>query len=678
MIGWRSAFVCAAALVALLPIHAQEPESAPQQPIFRADIDLIEMDVSVLDRNRRPVRGLTADDFTVLEDGRPQRVVAVAHVDLAEHDQARSARMRYVARDVAANDLSDQLGDGRLIAIVFDDVNLPADDPDIVRSARETARYIVDQLGPSDMAAVVYAHNAGRTQDFTSDRSKLLDAIDRFQPAVLDWIGPTPGGMGPGGGDMIQQWSPTLARSPCMRGEPAVPALDTVASRLATAAGRRKALMFISVGVALSLSATDSCGSQLADVMKGVFRKAQRANVNIYGIDPAGVGGYQQYLRTRLATRGAESTIPGRRRVPRGVRTLQDFMRVLADQTGGRAVINTDAIEMSVDQILAEDRVYYLVGYETANGAPDGRFRKVEIRVNRPGVSVRSRSGYWAPNAGDVIDRRLVGGPTAADSAMSGLTHVQGVPLRAVATPVARAADGAGSGARRVDVAAVLSVGFPPIRAAVDETLTITRNVYDADGRAGDPVRTIEHVRLEPGGGDEARHDMTQRLTLDPGRYQIRFHVQSAVLDASGTVFVEVDVPDLSRSALALSGLIVSGGPARGVTRSGDVDWLPSVVPTSSREFTTSEALSGVLRVYQAAADRAPVTVTTELLDASDAVRFEATSELAPEMFGADGGAPLRLDVPLQGLEPGPHLLSVTARLPGGRTARRDLVFRVR
>ncbi len=666
--------VLATAIVAG-PVLPSAQQAEPQQPVFRTGVDLIELDVSVLDRNRRPVRGLTAADFTVTEDGRPQRVVAVSHVDLAEYDPARSARMRYVTRDVAANDLSDQLGDGRLIAIVFDDVNLPADDTDIVRSARETARYIVDQLGPSDMAAVIFAHNSGRTQDFTSDRTRLLEAIDRFQPVALDWVGPTPRGMGPMAGDMIQQWSPVLARSPCMRGEPAVPTLDTVASRLATAPGRRKALMFISVGVALSMSATDSCGAQLAEVMKDVFRKAQRANVNIYGIDPAGVGGYQQYLRLRAAQGGQESTMPGRRRVPRNVRALQDFMRIMAEQTGGRAVINTDAVDQAIDQILAEDRVHYLLGYESTNGVQDGRFRRVEIGVSRPGVSVRSRSGYWAPEAGAVVDRRFAGAPTSNDSAMSGLTHAQGVPLRVVAAPLR--AGGAGAPARSVDVAAVLSVRFPPIRAAATDTLTIIRNVYDAEGRPGPPVRSVETITLQPSGGDESRHDVFQRLTLLPGRHQLRFNVQSALLGANGTVYADIDVPDFSRSPLALSGLFLAGG-IEDTTTSGDLAGLLPLVPTSSREFTSSDVVEGFLRVYQPVGQPASVSTTVELFDASDQLQYERTVLLEPTAFGPDGGADLAFEVPLARLTPGPHLLSVTARLPGGRTARRDLVVRVR
>lgn len=351
-------------------------------------------------------------------------------------------------------------------------------------------------------------------------------------------------------------------------------------------------------------------------------------------------------------------------------------MRVMAEQTGGRAVINTDAVDAAIDQILEEDRVYYLVGYESARGAPDGRFRTVEVAVNRPGVSVRSRSGYWPPVEGDVVDRRLAGGPTAADSALSGLNHVQGVPLRAVVTPVVRASDPAVP--RGVDVASVLSVRFPPLRSAVDETLTITRNVYDADGRAGPPVRVIDRVRLEPGGGDEARHDRLERLTLEPGRYQIRYHVQSALLAASGTVFVDVDVPDLSRPGLALSGLLVAGSSGNSGTRTGDLGGLAPIAPTSSREFTTSEVVSAFLRVYRPNGDQVPVVVRAELFDAADGLHFDTEQTVESARFGPDGSSAISFEVPLAGLMPGPHLLSITARLPGGRTARRDLVFLVR
>lgn len=653
------------------PAPAAEAEAPDQQPVFRAGVELIELDVSVLDSSRRPVRGLAAQDFTVIEDGRQQRVLTVSHVDLADYDPNRSARMRYVTRDVSANDLSDQLGDGRLVAIVFDDMNLPSDDPEIIRSARETARAVVDRLGPSDVAAVVYAQNAGRTQDFTSDRTKLLDAIDRFQPSTEPWFDP---GRPQAVATDLMQWSPQLARSPCMRGEPAIPALDTVTSRLATAPGRRKAIVFLSVGVGLSLSANDNCGSQLADLMKVMLRKAQRANVNIYAIDPAGAGGYQRYLRETAAERRQERLAEGRRRGPRNPRVLADFMRLLADQTGGRAVINTEEYELAIDQILAEDRDYYLVGYESTNRAADGRFRSVDVRVNRPGVSVRSRSGYWAPVEGEAVGRRREEGPTSTDSALSGLTHVHGVPLRVTAGPVGRAE---GAGGRAVEVVAVVSVRYPAVRAGVTDTLTITRNSYGSEGDAQAPVRSVEQVALAPSGGAEARHDVLQVLTLEPGRHELRFHVQSELLGTSGTVYADVEVPNLSRSPLALSGLFLAGVEA-GTTHTGEVGHLLPFVPTTRREFTRNEALTGYLRIHQAGDEPRPVTVTIELLDSTDQVAHTEQVTLGPEDFSGEEGHDFQFEVPLGGLDPGPHLLSVTARLSSGRMARRDVVVGVR
>src|SRR5262245_36969203 len=101
---------------------AQEPQppTTPGQ-VFRTGVDVIRVDVTVLDKNRKPIRGLTADDFTVRENGRPQRIVTVGEVSGEDADPTPSAWMRYAPRDVTTNDLADQLGDGRAIALVLDD-----------------------------------------------------------------------------------------------------------------------------------------------------------------------------------------------------------------------------------------------------------------------------------------------------------------------------------------------------------------------------------------------------------------------------------------------------------------------------------------------------------------------------------------------------------------------------
>jgi VWFA-related protein len=641
-----------------------------QAPVFRTAVNLVELDVSVLDRDRRPVRGLVAGDFTITEDGRQQRVVAVSHVDVAVVDPARSARMRFATRDIAANDLGEEIGDGRLVAIVFDDVNLPADDPDIVRGTREVARYIVDELGPSDMAAVVYAHQGGRSQDFTSDRTKLLEAIDRFQPVTLDLRTPTPTGMGPGGGDMIQRWSPTLMRSSCMRNEPAVPTLDTVASRMATAPGRRKALVFLSIGVAMSLTAGSGCGGELNAVMRDVYRKAQRANVNIYAIDPTGRGGYVDYLRASEVRRQQDAAM-GLRPRPVNTRAMQDFMRAAADNTGGRAIVNTDAIESEIDRLLEEDRSYYLVGYEPTNLAPDGKFRKVEVKVNRPDVSVRSRSGYWAARPDEIVERRTAEGPTTNDASLAGLLVSQGVPIRAHAVAIGLTSPAPTD--RRADVLVSLSLRFPAVRTPTTDSVTLVRNVYDESGNPGPPTRDIVQVPLAPGSGEVLRHEVIQRLSLAPGRYQVRYNAQSTVLGRNGTVYADVEVPDFRRLALGLSGVVLA--------RAADVPagLTPLERPTSARDFASNETLAAWLRVYQGgAAAPVPVTLVAEVWDAEDRLDWTTTKTIEPTEFDSGRAADFTIDVPLTGLEPGPHLLNVTARLPGGRTERRDILIRVR
>jgi hypothetical protein len=174
MVRFRVALSAAAIAFVVLTVSAQQappqtppqtpqqqPEPPAQQPVFRVGADVIRLDVSVLDKDRKPIHGLTSEDFTVVEEGKPQRVVAVAEIDAAANDPAPTAWMRHVATDVANNDLADQIGDGRLFAIVLDDVNIPWDDLDIIMAARGIARDVIDRLGPSDVGAVVFPRDGG-------------------------------------------------------------------------------------------------------------------------------------------------------------------------------------------------------------------------------------------------------------------------------------------------------------------------------------------------------------------------------------------------------------------------------------------------------------------------------------------------------------------------------------
>ena len=419
------------------PPPATPPQQ--QQPVFRGEIDVIRVDVSVIDKDRRPIRGLKPEDFSVYEDGKLQRLVAVSEIDSSTNDPVPSAWMRNVPRDIAANNLGDQIGDGRVVAIVMDDWNVPFDDLDMIMNARAVGRYIVDTLAPSDVAAVIFPQHAGKTEDFTDDRRKLIAAIEKFEPPEVRLIEPRPPAPTGGGADMPYRSSPALMRSQCQRSQPTIPTLDTLASRLATIPNRRKTVFLVSTGIPLNLGASRDCPGELADIMRDVFRRAQRANINIYSVDPSGYRGYENYLQNPIRRGGRPAErVATEAGASAAAKLRRDFLEITADYTGARAVVNDNDVSAEIDQIFDEAGAYYLVGYQTSNGKPDGRFRRLEIKVNRPGASVRTRSGFYAPKEGTIADPNTKGMPTQNDLGLTGMMTPAALPLRAVVVPIAQ------------------------------------------------------------------------------------------------------------------------------------------------------------------------------------------------------------------------------------------------
>ena len=134
------------------------------------------LDVSVLDKDRRPVRGLTAADFTILEDGKPQDIRTFKAIDMEDVVETLPAPwVREVAPDIRRN---DEFQDHRVVVIVLDS-STPMRAGDVLL-ARKLGRVAVDQLAPNDLAAVVHTFNQSAGQVFTKDRTRLRAAVDRF------------------------------------------------------------------------------------------------------------------------------------------------------------------------------------------------------------------------------------------------------------------------------------------------------------------------------------------------------------------------------------------------------------------------------------------------------------------------------------------------------------------
>ncbi len=629
----------ALAVVTLAIIGARlAPEARPQNaPTFRTGIEAVMLDVSVLDRDGRPIRGLTASDFTVLEDGHPQKVMTFSAVDVPDAPEPATPWLRDVAPDVRNNSPKSEQ---RVIVLVLDDATvIKVDHASVIRRTREIAAQIIDQLGPGDVASVRFITDARGGQEFTQDRARLLAAIQRYQGSSV------------GGGAVA-----------LMASRMVIDTLQGVAQALSGMEQRRKALVWISIGPGIDFTEAGPVlymagGGDAPGVTRGIikrlqdlFAEAQRANVNVYCMDPAG-----------LVASPAGDVLKNNR----------EFLRTVSGNTGGFTISETDDTAPGIAQMFRETGSYYLLGYQPDNPRTEGRFRRIQVRVNRQ-ATVRTRTGYFEPSG-----RRTVARPTPASPLSAAIASVlprSDVPMSVAAAPFAL--EGRREGAVAV-VARLEATGPPSAGARAAEDVDLLVNAYDATGGAPKASQRLKaHVVLRP---DEAPgpYELLARLDLRPGRYQLRLAAQ--VKDKAGSVYYDVDVPDFARAAVSMSGVLLAAEPAVTSAPKGALASLVPVVPTAQRTFSREDRVSVFFRVYEAVkSPAAPVSLATRITDARGAAAFEKLERLDADRFSAGHAVDYRMGLPIASLAPGPYLLTIEATRTGTAPARRDVRFAVR
>ena len=170
---WGASFV--AGLSGTLRSQQTPPDPRPQAT-FKTGIDVVQLDVSVFDKDRRPIRGLTKEEFTILENGKAQPIEAVIPIEITEPTTPSAEWLRDAPLEVVTNQREAR----RLVAIVMDDATTRRDHGESA-SARKIANAILDQLSPDDLVSVVFT-DLGRPQNWTADRSRIRAAIESFVP----------------------------------------------------------------------------------------------------------------------------------------------------------------------------------------------------------------------------------------------------------------------------------------------------------------------------------------------------------------------------------------------------------------------------------------------------------------------------------------------------------------
>jgi VWFA-related protein len=593
---------------------------AQSQSAFRTGVDLVQLDVVVLDRDRRPVTGLTAADFTITEEGQSRDIQAFAAVTLPGPAPATGAAAwtRDVAPDVATNAIPDE---GRLAVIMLDHA-IPAGA--ITVTAKAVARATVDALGQNDLAAVVRSTpiaGEGLSQNFTANRALLKEAID--SPFMGLTNGPPNG--------------PTLGvdKVPSIDGEsPYCPcgvcqwyAMERIANALSEVVGRHKAFFFIGRQILVNEAPTpdpkNTCDVLVADARDRTLRALDRANMTVHSLDPSG-------LETLAATAS------GGRRIESAVNLeRQSNLGVLPAYTGGRVVLNTNTPESFLPEIFNESSAYYLIGFTRSEGGKPGVRRNIRIRVNRPNVTVRSRVGYYPPSAADTENAPV--DPTTA--ALAGLLPKKELPLTLGLTPRFQP-----DGAPRVAVLLGLDAASRGGDRPRDRVFDVTMGVFDGNARMKGAERQTIEVPTLTVARDERPVETLTHLTLDPDRYELRVAVTDTETGTTGTVHGYVTVPEDDED-VALSGVLLEHAGA----------------PTLLRTFSPADVVTASIQARRKAGSTAATTIAARVVDTQDRTVFESLTTLDDEAFAGSRVADVRVALPLANLAPGEYLLTMVS-----------------
>ena len=379
----RSApLACGCALVFGLGASAQQavPPPPADQPIFRLSVSLVQVDAVVTDKAGRHVTGLGPADFEVFQDGRAQPVTAVSYVEMEDGWVDTSGLPPLPVESLKPGDAR------RVMAVVVDDLRMSFES--IYRARRGIGEFLDAQFESGDLGMIVTTSGAGVSQ-LTYSRAALKAAAARLRFSLWNQqaasaLAPISGFDDASGSD-LDYLERTFAESAIVR-------LVEVIARVSTLPGR-KSVVLVSEGFSVFGFGMDN--AYIRELLQRLVDRANRAGVVIYAVDPRGL--VVTGLTAADGVRGGGARVMAARSA--ALRESQDGLRFVAGETGGFAVVNANDLALGLRRIMADQRGYYLIGYQpeagTLHAHSDREFRRVKIKVKPKGLKVRTRAGFY-------------------------------------------------------------------------------------------------------------------------------------------------------------------------------------------------------------------------------------------------------------------------------------------
>ena len=384
--------------------QAPQTPAAPQNPnaTFRVAIDFVTTDVIARNNRDQFVADLTKNDFELYEDGVKQDITSMTLVhggrvhNLASPPAPAAQEGLVLPVSRPRNDTA-----GRIFLIIVDDLHLDFRNTGRIRDLfKRIAKTLVHE---GDMFSIVSTGPSSLAIDPTYDLKVLEESIKKITGSGLKPADIIQGSEGADGPSEVRY-----------RAHVAFSTVHDMLVQMEKINNRRKAVIWVSNGYDFNPFAESRLGedpvfggrfgqtreegrqqqgmtnqNQFADAdlvreLAEVTRTANRANATLYTIDPRGLVAGADLDEQLDPVEFGEY-----------VRKTQDSLRVLAEQTGGIAVVNQNNFDKALKRIDAETSDYYMLGYSSTNPDPMKRTRKIEVKlVNRPGVNVWSRTSY--------------------------------------------------------------------------------------------------------------------------------------------------------------------------------------------------------------------------------------------------------------------------------------------
>jgi VWFA-related protein len=563
--------------------NQQQPARPSEEETVRITTNLVQVDAVVTDKDGKPVTDLQPEELQILEDDKPQKITNLSYVTLASVGVSKPAEP---AKPFDKNAVPtppvrlrpDQVH--RTMALVVDDLGLSFESAHYVREALK--KFLDQQMQPDDLVAIIRTGGGiGALQQFTSDKRQLYAAVEKvkWNPqgrggiAVFAPISKDPANAAPlsanGNADdrvdalkggTIDEFREELFAVGTLG------AVNYIVRGLRELPGR-KSVVLISDGLKIFNKSDQAGSTRILTALRRLTDLANRASVVIYTLDARGLQtlGFSAADSTAgMTTEQIERSLSDRRT---DFFESQNGLNYLAVQTGGFAIRNTNDLNSGIKRVIEDQRGYYLIGYRPDESTFDevsGRikFHKLSLKVTRTGkFNVRMRNGFY----GITDDEARPAQPGGAQQMIGALTSPFGsAGVRLKLTSLFANDEKGGSFMRSMLHVSGRDLTFTEEpdgwHKAVFDILVVT---FGDNGIVVDQIGRTHTVRIRGKAYERVLSDGLTYNIIVPvkkaGAYQLRTALRDVPSARVGSASQFIEVPDVKKDRLTLSGVMVRG-----------------------------------------------------------------------------------------------------------------------